>query len=334
MISSVFFFPPDLVTVAGEERGGASESRSSRRRRGLLPPTGASDRIESNRRMEYGRRKPISLLELCIRTTMDNLRYVDNVDGVEMDLLQRILPHCKMEDLTRIENNTEMDLTPVTDKLWKLFYTRQFGEENANQVVKRMSMSGARYKWKDLFDAKTKKQKEYEEKMGQRLAKKYEAAKAEKQSKQIKICTKVPPSSKRSFFGGSGPSNLSSYKSPILKKARMEVNSQAKMKAAIQRNTIARTSQHIRMNSNHVQPMKTTTIHRPNSTITITKPTGPNKPLQSDKQTGLNRPFESNKPTGQNRPFQSNKPTGQNRPLQSNKPTDLNRPFQSNRPKF
>ncbi|EEE68118.1 hypothetical protein OsJ_26193 [Oryza sativa Japonica Group] len=261
--------------------------------------------------MEYGRRKPISLLELCIRTTMDNLRYVDNVDGVEMDLLQRILPHCKMEDLTRIENNTEMDLTPVTDKLWKLFYTRQFGEENANQVVKRMSMSGARYKWKDLFDAKTKKQKEYEEKMGQRLAKKYEAAKA-----------------------GSGPSNLSSYKSPILKKARMEVNSQAKMKAAIQRNTIARTSQHIRMNSNHVQPMKTTTIHRPNSTITITKPTGPNKPLQSDKQTGLNRPFESNKPTGQNRPFQSNKPTGQNRPLQSNKPTDLNRPFQSNRPKF
>uniref|UniRef100_A0A0E0QEV1 Elongin-A n=2 Tax=Oryza TaxID=4527 RepID=A0A0E0QEV1_ORYRU len=130
--------------------------------------------------MEYGRRKPISLLELCIRTTMDNLRYVDNVDGVEMDLLQRILPHCKMEDLTRIENNTEMDLTPVTDKLWKLFYTRQFGEENANQVVKRMSMSGARYKWKDLFDAKTKKQKEYEEKMGQRLAKKYEAAKAGK----------------------------------------------------------------------------------------------------------------------------------------------------------
>lgn len=27
LISSVFFFPPDLVTVAGEERGGASESR-------------------------------------------------------------------------------------------------------------------------------------------------------------------------------------------------------------------------------------------------------------------------------------------------------------------
>uniref|UniRef100_A0A0E0LRQ4 Elongin-A n=1 Tax=Oryza punctata TaxID=4537 RepID=A0A0E0LRQ4_ORYPU len=263
------------------------------------PPTGASNRIQSNRRMEYGRRKPISLLELCIRTTMDNLRYVDNVDGVEMDLLQRILPHCKLEDLTRIENNTEMDLTPVTDKLWKLFYTQQFGEENANQVVKRMSTSGARYKWKDLFDVKTEKQREFEEKMGQRLVKKYEAAKA-----------------------GSGPSNLSSYKSPMLKKARMEVNSQAKMKAAIQRNTIARTSQHKRMNSNHVQPMKTTTIHRPNSTITITKPTGPNKPLQRDKQIGLNRPFQSNKPTGQKRPFQSNKPT------------DLNRPFQSNRPKF
>ncbi|KAF0897655.1 hypothetical protein E2562_000373, partial [Oryza meyeriana var. granulata] len=202
-------------------------------------PTGASISLESNRRMEYGR-KPPSLLELCIRTTMDNLRYVDNVDGVEMDLLETILPHCKLEELIRIENNTEMDLSPVTDKLWMLFYTRQFGEDSVNVAIERMSTSGAHYKWKELFNAKTKQQKKFEDKMAQRLAKKYEAAKAEKQSKQIKMCTKVPPSSKRCFFGGSGPRNLSSYKSPILKKARMEVNSHAKMQAAIQRNTIAR----------------------------------------------------------------------------------------------
>ncbi|XP_006659167.2 translation initiation factor IF-2 isoform X1 [Oryza brachyantha] len=281
--------------------------------------------------MDYGR-KPPSLLELCIRTTMDNLRYVDNVDGVEMNLLERILPHCKLEDLTRIESNTKMDLSPITNKLWKLFYRRQFGEDCVNGVIKRMKTSGARYTWKELFEAKTEKQKEFEDKMGQRLAEKYELAKAERQSKQIKICTKVPPSSKRSFWGGSGPSNLSSYKSPMLKKARMEVNSHAKMQAAIQRNTIARTSQPVRMTSAHAQPMKTTTIHRPNSTITVTKPIGLNRPLQSNKPTGLNRPLQSNKPTGLNRPLMSSKPTGLNRPLQSNKPTGLNRPLQSNKP--
>uniref|UniRef100_A0A0D9X4T5 Elongin-A n=1 Tax=Leersia perrieri TaxID=77586 RepID=A0A0D9X4T5_9ORYZ len=275
--------------------------------------------------MEY-RRKPPSLLELCIRTTMDNLRYVQSVDGVEMNLLERILPHCKLEDLTRIEDNTEMDLSPITDKMWKLFYRQQFGEDSVNLVIKRMSTSGVRYKWRNLFEAKTEKQKEFADKMGQRLAKKYEAAKA-----------------------GSGPSNLSSYKSPILKKARMEVNSDAKMKAAIQRNTIS-TSQHIRMNSGYAQPVRTTTVHRPNSTITITrplqsnkptglnrsfqsdKPTGPNRPFQSDKPTGPNRPLPSNKPTGLNRPLPSNKPTGPNRPLQSNKSTGTNRPLPSNKP--
>jgi elongin-A len=87
--------------------------------------------------MESGR-KPRSLLDMCVQKLIDNLRYVGRVDGVEMELLKRILPHCTLEQLTRIENRTEMDLSPVTDSLWKRFYQREFGEEHTNMVIKRM----------------------------------------------------------------------------------------------------------------------------------------------------------------------------------------------------
>ncbi|XP_062191750.1 uncharacterized protein LOC133895450 isoform X2 [Phragmites australis] len=234
--------------------------------------------------MEFGR-KPLSLVELCVRTVIDNLQYLGSVDGVEMQLLKRILPHCTLEQLTCIENRTKMDLSPVTDALWKRFYQRQFGEDNLNLVIKKMKQSRAHYKWQDLFRAKTEKQKEIEDMMVEKFTKKFKAEKAEKQSKQIKLCTKVPPSSKRSFFGRGGPSNLSNsnYKSPILKKARIEVNSRARLQAAIQKNCLARSSQPTRMTSLSGQPMRTTTIHRPNSTITITKPNGANRQIQNSR---------------------------------------------------
>lgn len=130
--------------------------------------------------MEF-QRKPLSLLELCIRTVIDNLRYVSSMDGVEMQLLKRILPHCTLDQLTRIESCTEMDISPATDVLWKTFYQRQFGEDHTNNVVKKMKQSGVNYQWKDLFNAKTEKQKELEEIMIQRLAKKYQAEKAGKE---------------------------------------------------------------------------------------------------------------------------------------------------------
>ncbi|KAM3399947.1 hypothetical protein ACQJBY_005053 [Aegilops geniculata] len=231
--------------------------------------------------MEPGR-KPLSLLDLCIRSAVDNLRTLNSVDVVPDELLKRILPHCTLEQLTHIESCTHADLTDVTDVLWKRFFQREFGEENMNLAIKRMKENGVRYKWKKLFEARTEKQKQVEARMSAGLKNKYQAANAAKQSKQIKVCTKIPPNSKRSFWGGSGSSSLSnsSYKSPILKKARMEVDSRAKMQAAIQRNTVARSSQPARLTFPSEQTSRTTTIHRPNSTITITKPTGPNRPIQ------------------------------------------------------
>jgi len=62
--------------------------------------------------MEFGRKKPLSLLGLCVRKAIDNLRYMESVDGVEMDLLKRILPHCTLEHLTNIEKNTKVSQFP------------------------------------------------------------------------------------------------------------------------------------------------------------------------------------------------------------------------------
>ncbi|XP_047073752.1 uncharacterized protein LOC124683236 [Lolium rigidum] len=224
-------------------------------------------------------RKPPSLLELSVRKAIDNLRHMESVDGVDTPLLRRILPHCTLEQLTRIESRTETDLTPVTDVLWKGFYRRQFGEENTKHVVDRMRRSGTRYRWKDLFRAKTKQQKQVEDAMVEALTNKCRARNAERQSKGIKRYTKLQPSScKRSYFGGSGMSSVSGYKNPILKKARMEVDNRARMEAPFCRRSAQPTT-------SHGQPMRTTTvIHRPNSTTTIAKATVVmNRPNQNNR---------------------------------------------------
>jgi elongin-A len=193
----------------------------------------------------------------------------------ETPLLRRILPHCDLEQLTRIESRTATDLTPVTDVLWQGFYRRQFGDEHTGRVVDRMQRAGARYKWKDLFKAKTKQQKEVEDRMVEALTSKCRARNAERQSRAIKIFTKVQPSScKRSYFGGG--SGGSGYKNPMLKKARMEVDIRAKMEAPFCRRSAQPTT-------SHVQPMRTTAIlRRPNSTSTIAKPTSVNRPKRNN----------------------------------------------------
>ncbi|CAD6341071.1 unnamed protein product [Miscanthus lutarioriparius] len=170
--------------------------------------------------MEFGRKKPLSLLGLCVRKAIDNLRYMESVDGVEMDLLKRILPHCTLEHLTNIEKNTK---------------------------------------------ARKKKQKQAEDEMVEKFTKQFQAEKAF-----------ISRTNLAYILAGSGPSSLSncSYKSPMLKKARMEADNRARLQSAIQRNTFARSSQPIRTTSFNGQRHQTITkpIHRPNSIITVTKP--------------------------------------------------------------
>uniref|UniRef100_A0ACD5TG33 Uncharacterized protein n=1 Tax=Avena sativa TaxID=4498 RepID=A0ACD5TG33_AVESA len=205
-------------------------------------------------------KKPPSLLDPSVRTAIDNLRHLTSVDGMDTQLLRQILPHCTLDQLIRIESHTQTDLTPVTDVLWKGFYERQFGEEHTGHVLRRMRQSGARFRWKELFMAKTKKQKEIVDQMVEALASKCRARNAEKQSKRTKLVTVLPTPScgkRKGCFGfgpGGGGVSGSSYKSPMMKKARMEVDSRARMQAAAVR----------RRPASHGQQMRTTTdVNRP-----------------------------------------------------------------------
>ncbi|KAG0494723.1 hypothetical protein HPP92_005717 [Vanilla planifolia] len=135
--------------------------------------------------------KAPSLVKLCIGTAIANLRYIGDVGGLEMHLLEGILPHCTVDQLMHIENSTEpVDLTPVTNDLWKRFYEQQFGVEHMMLVIRRMKQKHVAFKWRLLYEAKTKERKEFQSKSAEKLKKRYEEELAKKQSKQVRICSK------------------------------------------------------------------------------------------------------------------------------------------------
>nr|GMD84249.1 transcription elongation factor B polypeptide 3 [Ipomoea batatas] len=66
-----------------------------------------------------------------------------------------------------------------------------------------MKQKKVTFKWNQLYKAKLKEVEEAQQKSFERIRDLYKKQDAEKQSRQIKLCTKVPPSSnKRSFYGG------------------------------------------------------------------------------------------------------------------------------------
>ncbi|KEH17893.1 RNA polymerase II transcription factor SIII (elongin) subunit A [Medicago truncatula] len=124
---------------------------------------------------------------------IDNVKYLGDVSHVDHHMLERILPHCTLEQLMHIEKSTQgMDLSPITDQLWKKFFEKQFGINCTNE----------------LYEAKVKKMARAENEAVDRLTQRYKEEDARKQSRQIKTCTKLPPS-KRRFCGDDGPGSTS-----------------------------------------------------------------------------------------------------------------------------
>ncbi|KAL4352409.1 hypothetical protein GQ457_06G042630 [Hibiscus cannabinus] len=187
-------------------------------------------------------RRPPSLVDLCVRTAIDNVRYLGDVGETDTHLLERILPHCTVDQLLHVEKSTrERDLTPVTDKLWKNFYELQFGRESMKVVIERMKLKKVSFRWRQLYEAKLKDVKDAENKAIDRLRQLYKKEDARKQSRQVQLCTKVPPSSKRSFFSGSGPGcSFSNGKSNIMKKAKIDFMKSQEVKnlAAIKKKAV------------------------------------------------------------------------------------------------
>ncbi|XP_073058349.1 elongin-A-like isoform X2 [Primulina eburnea] len=182
-----------------------------------------------------------SLVDLCIQVAVDNVRYLGDVGETDFHLLERILPHCTLDQLMHIENSTKgRDLSPATDELWKKFYMRLFGNESVNIVVEKMRQKRVVFKWKKLYEAKLKDIEEATQKSLDRIKKRYQEEDARKQSRQVQLCTKVPPSrTKRSFEGGSSICNA---KSGLMKKSKLEfLNSQeVKNLAAMKRKAVQR----------------------------------------------------------------------------------------------
>lgn len=57
------------------------------------------------------KRKIPSLVDLCVQTAIDNIRYLGDVGETDLHLLEHILPHCTVEQLMHVENSTEVRQT-------------------------------------------------------------------------------------------------------------------------------------------------------------------------------------------------------------------------------
>ncbi|XP_057796152.1 uncharacterized protein LOC131012261 [Salvia miltiorrhiza] len=168
--------------------------------------------------------KAPSLVDLCVHLAIDNVRYLGDVGETDHHLLERILCHCTLDQLMHIENSTaDRDLSPVTDKLWKRFFKDSFGEDSFNIVVEKMRQKKVTFKWKQLYEAKLKEREEATQKSLDRIKQRYLEEDAKKRTRQVQLCSKVPPSSKkRNFWGGETASNIYNTKSSIMKKSKID----------------------------------------------------------------------------------------------------------------
>ena len=53
-------------------------------------------------------REPPSLVDLCVRTAIDNVRYLGDVGETDSHLLECILPHCTIDQLLHVEKSTKV----------------------------------------------------------------------------------------------------------------------------------------------------------------------------------------------------------------------------------
>ena len=60
------------------------------------------------RRDEFCAPKIPTLVDLCVQKVIDNIRYLGNVGYVDEHLLERILPHCTVDQLMNVEKSTKV----------------------------------------------------------------------------------------------------------------------------------------------------------------------------------------------------------------------------------
>ncbi|WOG98412.1 hypothetical protein DCAR_0417754 [Daucus carota subsp. sativus] len=178
-----------------------SPSLSKAQHEKQVHPQGMDRSIPNRNRKRNETVKVPSLEDMCFRKVIDNVKHIGN--GI--------------------------DLSHLTNYLWQNFYQKRFGQRSFKSVVEKISSKNVSFRWKDLYEAKLKNVEEAEQKSIERMRQLYQNEDAQKKSRQVKPCTKVPPSShKRNCYGGWGPGRIvGSSKGSLMKKSRDDfVNSQ------------------------------------------------------------------------------------------------------------
>jgi len=67
------------------------------------------------RRDEFCAPKIPTLVDLCVQKVIDNVRYLGNVGYVDQHLLERILPHCTVDQLMHVEKSTKVTWSLLVD---------------------------------------------------------------------------------------------------------------------------------------------------------------------------------------------------------------------------
>ncbi|KAM5578978.1 hypothetical protein ABKV19_008992 [Rosa sericea] len=165
--------------------------------------------------MEKG--KLIRLDDRWVAIAIDNLDSFEDVGYLDFKFLEQVLPHCSKDQMIHIEKSTkDTDLTPITDKLWKKFFETEFGVKATDEATQKMKIKKVSFKWSELYQTKLKRVEEAEKQVGERLKRLYQKEAARKQSRQVRVLDKLPPSSSSNKRSGS------TKESKLMKKVRKE----------------------------------------------------------------------------------------------------------------
>ncbi|PRQ50843.1 putative RNA polymerase II transcription factor SIII, subunit A [Rosa chinensis] len=173
--------------------------------------------------MEKG--KLIRLDDRWVSIAIDNLDSFGDVGYLDFKFLDQVLPHCSKDQLIHIEKSTKnTDLTPITDKLWKKIFERELGVKATDEVIQKMKIKKVSFKWSELYQTKLKRVEEDEKQVGERLKRLYQKEAARKQSRQVRVLDKLPPSSSSNRRSGS------TKDSKLTKKVRKEYHNCLELK--------------------------------------------------------------------------------------------------------
>lgn len=148
--------------------------------------------------MDQADQKGKALSFAAVSAAIANRRFLWDVSDMDLEVLEQILPHCSKTQLTHIEKSTKgSDLGPVINKLWKRFYESEFGTKSTELLMEVMKEENLTLKWSEMYREKSNRvKKAAEKKVCDRLKVLYRKEDARRQSRQVRVCEKFPPSSR------------------------------------------------------------------------------------------------------------------------------------------